>query len=101
SELEGMSIMLLEAANTDCPIIASDIPANTNMFGEEEVSFFTSKSVESLQSVLQNVLSQPAATKQKALRARQTVENTYSREAMAREYASLYKKILPRLPEKV
>ncbi|MEL7339229.1 MAG: glycosyltransferase family 4 protein [Bacteroidota bacterium] len=101
SELEGMSIMLLEAANTDCPIVASDIPANTNMFTEEEVSFFPNKSAEGLNQVLQRVLDQPETTKAKAISARQKVERIYSRQAMAQEYAALYKRILQQLPQKV
>ncbi|MEL7532060.1 MAG: glycosyltransferase family 4 protein [Bacteroidota bacterium] len=94
SELEGMSIMLLEAANTGCPIICSDIPANTNMFEEEEVSFFESKSVEDLAAKLHKAIDQPKLLQAKAQKAKAKVESTYSREAMSREYANLYQKVL-------
>lgn len=94
SELEGMSIMLLEAANTDCPILCSDIPANTNMFGEQEVTFFQSKVAEDLAEKLKAVLANPELTKAKAQRAKAKVETAYSREAMSREYAALYQRTL-------
>ncbi len=94
SELEGMSIMLLEAANTGCPIICSDIPANTNMFEEEEVFFFQSKSVDDLASKLQKAIDQPNLLEAKAQKAKTKVETAYSREAMSREYAALYQKVL-------
>ena len=37
---EAMSIMLLEAALVHTPILCSNIPANTNVFTENEVTFF-------------------------------------------------------------
>jgi len=94
SELEGMSIMLLEAANTGCPIICSDIPANTNMFEEEEVSFFQSKSIDDLAVKLRTAIANPKLLAAQAHKAKTKVENAYSREAMSREYAALYQKVL-------
>lgn len=94
SELEGMSIMLLEAANTGCPIICSDIPANTNMFDEEEVNFFQSKSIDKLALKLRNSIANPKLLQSKAQKAKHKVETAYSREAMSREYAALYQKTL-------
>ncbi len=52
SEIEGMSIMLLEVASTGKPILASDIPENTQVFGENDVLFFKSEDVEDLSQKL-------------------------------------------------
>jgi len=48
SETEGMSIMLLEVASVGKPILASDIPENTQVFNNSEVLFFENKNVEDL-----------------------------------------------------
>lgn len=48
SETEGMSIMLLEVASVGKPILASDIPENTQVFDSNEVLFFENKNVEDL-----------------------------------------------------
>ncbi len=51
---EAMSMMLLEVASLKVPIIASDIPANKTVFGEDEVLFFKSGDIESLSQVLKS-----------------------------------------------
>lgn len=40
SHIEGMSMMLLEAVAVDCPIICSDIMANTDILCKNEALFF-------------------------------------------------------------
>ena len=48
SETEGMSIMLLEVASAGKPILASDIPENTQVFDENQVLYFENKNVNDL-----------------------------------------------------
>jgi glycosyltransferase involved in cell wall biosynthesis len=55
SELEGMSIALLEAMSCGLPVLVSDIPENTCVVGEDGFSFH-SRDVDDLRGVLATVL---------------------------------------------
>jgi glycosyltransferase involved in cell wall biosynthesis len=90
SENEGMSLMLLEAASTVTPIVASDIPENTSVFTDEEVLFFQDKSADDLALRLQFALSNPNEMAIRANRAIQRVKNNYSAHTVAEQYFELY-----------
>ena len=94
SELEGMSIMLLEAASTHSPMLCSDIPANTHIFNEDEVLYFRSTDVRHLAEKLTWALSHPEQMQEKAQNALIKVHNQYSRKVMAMNYAELYEDII-------
>ncbi len=55
SELEGMPISLLEAMSYGCRCLVSDIPENTEIFGEM-TEHFRSSDVKSLRAKLENIL---------------------------------------------
>lgn len=94
SELEGMSIMLLESAVTSCPIVASDIPANLNVFSAEEVMYFRSKDVDDLAAKLRWSLENPEGARAYGQRAKERVHSDFSRQAMAAQYAALYEEVV-------
>jgi glycosyltransferase involved in cell wall biosynthesis len=58
SELEGMSIALLEAMSCGLPVVVSDIPENTCVAGDEGFTF-RSRDADHLGEVLETVLSHP------------------------------------------
>ena len=89
SETEGMSIMLLEAASTGVPIIASDIPEN-KIFKERELLFFKNKSVEDLAEKISYALKNPDEMRIRGERTQQAAADRYSWEWIAQEYKELY-----------
>ena len=58
SDLEGMSIALLEAMSMGLPILVSDIPENTTVIGDAGESF-AAANVASLREKLEEMLAQP------------------------------------------
>ena len=90
SENEGMSLMLLEAASTATPIVASDIPENSSVFTDEEVLFFRDKSADDLALKLGLAISNPNEMASRAERARHKVKNNFSAHTVAEQYFELY-----------
>lgn len=58
SEIEGMSLALLEAMSMECPVLVSDIEENTAVVGESGFTFRTGD-VPNLRHVLQELLDVP------------------------------------------
>lgn len=94
SETEGMSIMLMEVASVGKPIIASDIPENTQIFGGDEVLFFKSKDINDLSEKLKWVERNRLEFGKFGNRAKTKVEKKYTWEHIALEYKSLYKGLI-------
>ena len=80
SEIEAMSMMLLEAASQKVPIICSNIDANKAIFNETEVLFFTDKNSSDLASKIKWALYNVNEMKQKAEKAyiRLSLEHQWS-----------------------
>lgn len=91
SEVEGMSVMLLEVASLGTPVIASDIPENTSVFDKEELLFFRSQDDADLAQKLAWSFRHGKEMQQMALRARRRVQTEYNRELIAQRYAMLYR----------
>ena len=91
SEVEGMSVMLLEVASLGTPVIASDIPENTAVFSEGELLFFRSQDVRDLSQKLAWSFRHAKEMQQMAIRARRRVQTEYNREIIAQRYAMLYR----------
>ena len=94
SEIEGMSMMLLEVAAVGTPIIASDIPPNKAVFSREEVLFFESKNVGDMALKLFWSMENPGKMEEKASRAQEKVYSEYSMEVVSRQYDELYQRCL-------
>ncbi len=60
SDVEAMSMMLLEAISSGRPVVCSDIPANTAIVGDEYANLFPAGDAAALASVLEGVLADPA-----------------------------------------
>ena len=89
SRIEAMSNMLLEVASLKCPIIASDIPANSSVFNDREVTFFNSEDHLDLANKIQYSLSNPKVLKAKATRAYEKIQKGYLWEQSANKYKNL------------
>ncbi len=94
SETEGMSIMLLEVASTGKPILASNIPENTQVFTKNEVLFFENKNVDDLVEKLNWINSNKAEFDALGYQASAKVAASYTWDKIALEYRVLYNEIL-------
>lgn len=90
SEIEGMSIMLLEVASTGKPIIASDIPENTQVFDENDVLFFKNKDILDLSDKLTWAEKNKSQLNALGLHARKKVTTKFTWDRITLEYISLY-----------
>ncbi len=94
SELEGMSMMLLEVVSMETGVLASDIPQNTLIFDEEHISFFKSGHPEDLAKKLNLLLENPDQVKKKAKLAKAFARERYGMQSIAGQYAGLYAKAM-------
>ena len=94
SELEGMSMMLLEAGSIGTPMICSDIPQNLAVLSDKEVLYFKSKNVDDLARKLIWAFENEEAMRLLAIQTKQKVENEYLVEKVVRQYIDLYDRIL-------
>lgn len=94
SEREGMSVMLLEVAATGTPVLASDIPQNTDVLGPDEASFFRSGDVEDLARGLRALEAEPEAAFARGMRASRGVPARFGAREVAEQYAALYDQLL-------
>jgi len=95
STSEGQGLVLLEAAASGIPIIASPLPVFKEMFNEEEVLYaFASSSKSAWAHAIEEVLDHYPAALQRANRAEQMVREHFSLEQMTKEYATLYQRLL-------
>lgn len=90
SEIEGMSMMLLEASLVKTPIICSDIPENKAVMTEDSVLFFESKNVADLADKLNWAFANESKMKQKAAHAQQETTALYLNSRVAQQYLTLY-----------
>ena len=94
SEVEGMSMMLLEVASAGKPVIASDIPENKQIFSDREVLYFVSKDPNDLTGRIQFALSNPALMKEMGLRAQQKVASNYLWSSIALYYDKVFNEVI-------
>ena len=89
-----MSIMLLEVASTGKPILASDIPENTQVSNGEDVLFFENKNVNDLAEKIQWIKNNSSEFKLLGQHAEAKVANRYTWDRIALEYKDLYESLL-------
>jgi len=94
SETEGMSIMLLEVASTGKPILASDIPENTQVFNNQEVLFFENKNVDDLVNKIRWIEANQTDFITLGNKAKTKVTDTYTWNTLTEEYISLYEQAM-------
>lgn len=94
STQEAMSMMLLEVASLKTPIICSDIVQNIDIFSDSEVCSFKSGSIEDLSQKLQMALTNQEEMRKRSLNAYTTLVEKYQWSAIAKQYDTLFKKML-------
>ncbi len=100
SEIEAMSMMLLEAGCIGTPMICSDIPPNLAVLSEKEVLYFESKNARNLANKLRWAFKHPEEMEKLAKKAKQKIEQKYLMNVVAKKYAKMYKSILENVPTK-
>jgi glycosyltransferase involved in cell wall biosynthesis len=92
SELEGLSIGLLEGMSYGIPCLASDIPENLEVVGDAGL-LFRNKDVNDLEQRLDWALSNAEATTKLALKGRQRVQALFTWERVVDQLEALYKRV--------
>ena len=91
SEVEAMSMMLLEALCQDAPTLASDIPENTSIL-PPGFPVFRTGDADALAAGLQQLLAaDPEARRREASAAREWVTARYGWDEIARSYDAVYR----------
>ena len=90
SEIEGMSIMLLEVASVGRPIVASDIPENQQVFSSREVLYFKSKDSVDLAQKISFALVHPKEIEKLGNSCQEKVYSDYLWSNIASLYERLY-----------
>lgn len=93
SETEGMSVMLLEAASTGVPIVASNIPENLQVFSDKHVLFFQSGSENDLAEKISYALSNPHYLDGLSIAAQRHLNRQFLWPGIAKMYTKLYNKL--------
>ncbi|QCX01658.1 glycosyltransferase family 4 protein [Aggregatimonas sangjinii] len=93
SEIEGMSIMLLEVASTGKAVLASDIPENKQVFCDKEMLFFENKNVRDLADKLIWLENNKKEFERLGGLARDKVFAHYTWDKIILEYKSLYDRL--------
>jgi len=95
SEIEGLSIALLEAMSYGCCVLSSDIPENLELVGE--VGFrFQNKSVSDLVARLRELLADPDGVRAAGKRARAHALENYSWDRVAEMTHAVYELVAAR-----
>ena len=92
STIEGLSIVLLEAASYKLPIIASDIDANKEFLGEDAV-FVKPENVEQLKDALEFAICNPVQMQRFVDINYEKILNKYTWDKVAAKYVSYIEKI--------
>lgn len=90
SEKEAMSMMLLEAASLNVPIVCSDIEANKAIFSNKEVLFFSTDNDNDLAEKLNWAFANPSKMQEKSECALKKVVSEYSWNIVAKKYDEIY-----------
>ncbi|HVW09931.1 MAG TPA: glycosyltransferase, partial [Bryobacteraceae bacterium] len=93
SELEGLSIGLIEAMSYGLPCVASNIPENIEAIGDAGLRF-RSKSVEDLRNVMNSALSDSILARQMGIQARRRVESRFTWDLVANQLEDLYSRLV-------
>ena len=91
SDLEGMSLSLLEALSYGNALVCSDIPENTSVAGEKAV-YFEKGSIDDLAEKLQELCDDSVLVEQVRSGADEFVLNKYSWQDVAESTCKLYQK---------
>ena len=94
SELEAMSMMLLEVGSVGTPMICSDIPQNTAVLENGQVLFFESKNADDLAEKINWAFDNENEMSGFAENAKQIIEEKYLVSRVAGKYIDLYNEVI-------
>ncbi len=94
SRVEALSMQLLEGISMKAHTIASDIPANTDVFSGNEMLFFHSDDVDDLCSKIRLALSSQQLMSSYANKAYSSLLKNYTWDNIAQQYSALYNQII-------
>lgn len=92
STIEGLSIVMMEAASYHLPVIASDIEANRE-FLEEDAIYVRPENVDDLKKAFNHAVSHPEELQQQQLSNYQKIEEKYTWDKVALKYLGYLKSI--------
>jgi glycosyltransferase involved in cell wall biosynthesis len=90
STVEAMSMVLLEAASLEVPIICSDIPENSSVMGKDAI-YFKSGDVDDLAKKMDWALRNLVNLKELGIKGRVHVQQQNSWDSISKQYGDLYK----------
>ena len=94
SRHEGMPNALLEAMASGLPVVATCIAGNEELVVDGETGYLVpAEDIEALQNALKKLLDDAGLRQQMGLAARRRVEESYSWESTAKQYALLLEKV--------
>jgi glycosyltransferase involved in cell wall biosynthesis len=93
SELEGLSIGLIEAMSYGAPCLASDIPENQEVVGDTQL-LFRSQDPDHLQSQLRWALANPQALKECALAGSKRARAEFTWDCVVEQLEALYHQVI-------
>lgn len=93
SLVEAMSMVLLEAASLNVPIICSDLPENREVLHDNAL-FFQSNNVQALTRQLTWFMNHPETVSELSIRARESVQTEFSWDAISSQYVKLYQEVM-------
>lgn len=94
SRWEGLPNSVLEAMALGLPVVASDIPGNSDLVRDGETGFLAPTEVDLLERTLE-LMGKPELREKFGRNVRMLVEKEYSESRMLREYAELYSSCPP------
>ena len=95
SELEGLSIGLIEAMSYGLPCVASDIPENREVIGKAGL-LFRNKETDDLERALEDALRRGGEGREIGLRAQRRVAELYSWDKVVDQLEDLYARVAAR-----
>ena len=93
SDLEGMSLALLDAMGAGVCVLASDVPENVETIGNAGFTF-KAGDVRDLQRMLETLLKNPSLCAEAAVRAQERVRQYYLWDNVALEMSSVYQALV-------
>lgn len=90
SQIEAMSITLLEVASLKTPIIASRIPGNTQIFSNNEITYFNVNDIDELAKIIEWSINNYDKMLLKAENAYQKLKSYYSWDKISLHYDKIF-----------
>ena len=94
SEIESMSMVMLETASFKTPLICCNIPENKDVFGDNELLYFETGNAEDLASKIEWALSNYSSMQEMAENAYLKLQKEYLWKDISERYSEIYESLL-------